>query len=131
MDAYSSLVFDKIAINDLMRTVVGRLRKQKIAVPDIIDQLNAKGVVVTRAKFDDWFMTRPDRDTTAPIAVFNALLDVLFALQPHIMTATELFALLIATRIPINFIQEYARYFPPQRMEQRPQGVWLSSNYME
>ena len=113
MDAYSSLVFDKIAINDLMRTVVGRLRKQKIAVPDIIDQLNAKGVVVTRAKFDDWFMTRPDRDTTAPIAVFNALLDVLFALQPHIMTATELFSLLIATRIPINFIQEYARYFPP------------------
>jgi len=112
MDAYSSLVFDKIAINDLMRIVVGRLRKQKIAVPDIIDQLNAKGVAVTRAKFDDWFMTRPDRDTTAPIAVFQVLLNVLFSLDQRIMTVTELFTLIIAARIPINVIQDYARYFP-------------------
>ncbi|MCX6015390.1 MAG: hypothetical protein NT020_07380 [Chloroflexales bacterium] len=63
MDSHSLLVFDKIAINELMRTVVGRLRKEKITVPDIIDQINAKGVAITRAKFDDWFMTRSDRDT--------------------------------------------------------------------
>ncbi len=113
MDSISQNVFDKVTINELMRIIVGRLRKQKISVPDIIDQLNANGVAVTRAKFDDWFMTRPDRDTTAPIAVFNALLDVLFGLQPQIMTVTELFSLLIATRIPFNFIQEYARYFSP------------------
>jgi tetratricopeptide (TPR) repeat protein len=113
MDSHSSLVFDKVAINELMRSVIGRLRKQKIAIPELIAHFNANGIVISRAKFDDWFMTRPDRDTTAPIAVFNALLDVIFALQPQIMTATELFALLIATRIPINFIQEYARYFPP------------------
>ncbi len=111
MDSHSLLVFDKIAINELMRTVVGRLRKEKITVPDIIDQINAKGVAITRAKFDDWFMTRSDRDTTAPIAVVNGVIAVLFELQPHIMTATELFSLLIATRIPINHIHAYARYF--------------------
>ena len=72
MDSISQNVFAKVTINELMRIIVGRLRKQKISVPDIIDQLNANGVAVTRAKFDDWFMTRPDRDTTAPIAVFNA-----------------------------------------------------------
>ena len=112
MDANSSLVFDKVAINDLMRTVIGRLRKQKITIPDIIAQLNANGITISRAKFNDWFMTRPERDATAPIAVLHAVIDVLYALQPHIMTATELFSLLIATRMPINHIHAYARYFP-------------------
>jgi tetratricopeptide (TPR) repeat protein len=118
MDSISTNVFDKVTINDLMRIVVGRLRKQKIAVPDIIDQLNAKGVTVTRAKFDDWFMTRPDRDTTAPIAVFQVLLNVLFSLDQRIMTVTELFTLIIAARIPINVIQDYARYFPKAEWNQ-------------
>jgi len=114
MDANSSLVFDKVAINDLMRTVIGRLRKQKITIPDIIAQLNANGITISRAKFNDWFMTRPERDATAPIAVLHAVIDVLYALQPHIMTATELFSLLIATRMPINLIHAYAPYFPKE-----------------
>ena len=114
MDANSSLVFDKVAINDLMRTVIGRLRKQKITIPDIIAQLNANGIAISRAKFNDWFMTRPERDATAPIAVLHAVIDVLYALQPHIMTATELFSLLIATRMPINLIHAYAPYFPKE-----------------
>jgi hypothetical protein len=112
MDANSSLVFDKVAINDLMRTVIGRLRKQKITIPDIIAQLNANGIVISRAKFNDWFMTRSERDATAPIAVLHAVIDVLYALQPHIMTATELFSLLIATRMPINLIHAYAPTSP-------------------
>ena len=114
MDSHSSLVFDKVAINDLMRTVIGRLRKQKITIPDIIAQLNANGIAISRAKFNDWFMTRSERDATAPIAVLHAVIDVLYALQPHIMTATELFSLLIATRMPINLIHAYAPYFPKE-----------------
>ena len=112
MDSNSSLVFDKVAINELMRRVIGRLRKQKIAIPELIAHFNANGTAISRAKFNDWFMTRPDRDTTAPIAVVNGVIATLFGLQPHIMTATELFSLLIATRIPINHIHAYARYFP-------------------
>lgn len=112
MDANSALVFDKTAINDLMRTVVGRLRKQKITISDIVNQLNANGVIISHAKFNDWFMTRPERDTTAPIAVFNQLFNVLFTFNPQIMTASELFSLLIASRIPINVIHAYAHYVP-------------------
>ena len=112
MDSHSSLVFDKVTINELMRSVIGRLRKQKIAIPALIAHFNANGTAISRAKFNDWFMTRSDRDTTAPIAVVNGVIATLFGLQPHIMTATELFSLLIATRIPINHIHAYARYFP-------------------
>lgn len=114
-----------------MRVIVGRLRKQKIAVPDIIDQLNAKGVAVTRAKFDDWFMTRPDRDTTAPIAVFQVLLNVLFSLDQRIMTVTELFVLIIAARIPINAIQDYARYFPKAEWNHVLKVYGFQSNHLE
>jgi hypothetical protein len=67
-------------------------------------------ILVSRARFDDMFMTRPDRDTPS-LDVFTAVVAVLFDYDAHIFTAEEMFALMVAVRIPISAVQTFAGYF--------------------
>lgn len=105
-------VYHKAQIIAIMREVMKRLRKQQRFIPDVIDAMAYRGVVLTRARVDDMFMTRPDRDVIIPHEVMQALIAVLFDFDADILQADEFLALAVATRMPIDQLQRYARYFP-------------------
>ncbi|NBU64009.1 MAG: ATP-binding protein [Chloroflexia bacterium] len=109
----SELFFDKATTITLMRQAFGRLRAQRLYLADVLHALQQRGIGVSRARFDDMFMTRPDRDIGPSLDVFTAVVAVLFDYDAHIFTATELFELMVAVRVPINAVQSFAGYFEP------------------
>ena len=58
----SELFFDKPKTISIMRMAFGLLRPQRIYLPDVLNALQQRGFAVSRARFDDMFMTRPDRE---------------------------------------------------------------------
>jgi len=109
----SELFFDKATTIALMRQAFSRLRSQRIYLADVLQALQQRGIRVSRARFDDMFMTRPDRDIGPSLDVFTAVVAVLFDYDAHIFTAEELFELLVAVRVPISAVQSFAGYFEP------------------
>lgn len=106
--------FDKSTIIQLMKLAFQRLRTQQILVPDVIAALHTRGVSLTRARFDDMFLTRPERDSTAPMAVFVATVDILFGHHPGVWSADEFMQLAVAVRVPIDQLQQFSVYFSRQ-----------------
>ncbi len=109
----SELFFDKTKTISLMRQAFGKLRGQRIYLADMLEALQQRGIRVSRARFDDMFMTRPDRDIGPSLDVFTAVVAVLFDYDAHIFTADEFFELLVAVRVPISAVQSFAGYFTP------------------
>ena len=109
----SELFFDKTTTITLMRQAFSRLRSQRIYLADVLQALQQRGIRVSRARFDDMFMTRPDRDIGPSLNVFTAVVAVLFDYDAHIFTAEELFELMVAIRVPISAVQSFAGYFEP------------------
>lgn len=106
--------FDKPTIIQLMKLAFQRLRAQQILVPDVIAALQKRGIALTRARFDDMFLTRPERDSTAPMAVFVATVDILFGHHPGVWSADEFMQLAVAVRVPIDQLQQFNVYFARQ-----------------
>ena len=109
----SELFFDKAKTIALMRQAFVRLRAQRIYLADVLQALQQRGIRVSRARFDDMFMTRPDRDIGPTLDIFTAVVAVLFDYDAHIFTADELFDLMVAVRVPISAVQSFAGYFAP------------------
>lgn len=106
--------FDKPTIIQLMKLAFQRLRAQQILVPDVVAALQKRGITLTRARFDDMFLTRPERDSTAPMAVFVATVDILFGYHPGILSAEEFMQLAVAVRVPLDQLQQFSVYFVRQ-----------------
>lgn len=104
-------LFDKPQIIALMRLAFSRLRLKRVFVPDILERLHTAGFVVSRGRFDDWFMTRPERDVIAPNNVFVAVVNICFAVDHAVWSAHEFVQLLIAMRIPLDQIDQFSRHF--------------------
>jgi tetratricopeptide (TPR) repeat protein len=108
-----SVDIDKALINQIMRIAVLRLHAQQIYVVDILVALaQRQRFSLTRGKFDDWFMTRPDRAVAAPIALFINVIEVLFQLNPAVLSPAELKQLMDARGIPIYYFPYFARFLP-------------------
>ncbi len=105
-------IFQKTKINEIMRTVLKRLRTHKINVPDILLALHHEGFDIERSKFETWFTTRPDVDRIAPIPVFVAVINLAFRYDTRILSAAELLQLLNAARMPLHVIQSFSHFFP-------------------
>lgn len=106
--------FDKPTIIQLMKLAFQRLRSDQILVPDVVAALQKRGITLTRARFDDMFLTRPERDSTAPMAVFVATVDILFGYNPGVWCAEEFMQLAVAVRVPIDQLQQFGVYFARQ-----------------
>lgn len=106
--------FDKPTIIQLMKLALQRLRPHHVLVPDIVTALRRRGIELTRARFDDMFLTRPERDMTAPMPIFAATVDVLFDVHPGIWSAEEFMQLIVAIRVPIDQLQQFNVYFTRQ-----------------
>jgi len=106
--------FDKPTIIQLMKLAFQRLRSQQVLVPDVVTALRQRGIQLTRARFDDMFLTRPERDSTAPMPVFVATVDVMFGCHPAVWSADEFMQLVVAVRVPIDQVQQFSRYFSRQ-----------------
>jgi hypothetical protein len=109
---YDQGVFQKTKINELMRTVLKRLRAHKINVPDILQVLHHEGFDIERSQFETWFTTRPDVDRIAPIPLFVAVIQCVFRYDTRILSAAELLQLLNAARMPLDVIQLFSHSFP-------------------
>lgn len=119
----SSVVFyDKHTIITIMKRAMTRLRAQHIHVPTIVAAIHDSGVDMTRARFDDLFLTRPERDVSASLPVFEAVIGVLFAHDPGILTSQEFFELAIAIRLPLDQFQLFRHYFPQDEWHQAMQA---------
>ncbi len=94
-----------------MRTVMQRLRKQHVFVPELVHMLAHRGVILKRQQFDDMFLTRAQRDVFIPHHYFQQLVDILFDLHAEILSADEFFQLAIAIRLPIDQFHHYKQYF--------------------
>ena len=105
-------IFQKTKINELMRTVLKRLRTHKINVPDILLALHHEGFDIDRSQFETWFTTRPEVDRIAPIPVFVAVINLAFRYDTRILSAAELLQLLNAARMPLDVIQSFSHFFP-------------------
>jgi len=95
----------------LMRQIFGRLREHGIYLADVIDALRSHGVDITRTRFDDLFMTRPEREVNISVGLFTTVITVLFEFDTQIISAEDFFKLVIATRIPLQPINTFAQYF--------------------
>ncbi len=105
------LLFDKEQIIALMHTAFGRLRKLDVHVMDVVNALRTRHPQMTRARFDDQFMIRPERDCTATVAFVADLVQVMYGFSAQVWSADELLQLLIALRVPVNQIAQYGVYF--------------------
>jgi hypothetical protein len=105
------LLFDKAQIIALMKQGFRRLRKRDVHVGDVIHLLAERHPDITRARFDDMFMTRPERDCTATLPLIADVIQVMYGFDAHLWSATDLLQLLIALRVPINQISLYSVYF--------------------
>ena len=103
--------YDKPQIIAIMKKAMLRLRQKKHTVIDIVNALQQRGITMTRPQFDGMFLTRPERDISAPLEVFRVVVEILFGFDPHILTSTDFFVLANAMRVPINELNSYARYF--------------------
>jgi|GEM_PF-1388233 len=104
-------LFDKVQIIALMKQAFRRLRKRDVHVGDVIDVLAERHPDITRARFDDMFMTRPERDCTATLSLIADVIQVMYSYDAQLWSATDLLQLLIALRVPINQISLYSVYF--------------------
>jgi tetratricopeptide (TPR) repeat protein len=95
----------------LMRQVFVRLHKHNIYVADVINALRRNGVEITRTRFDDLFMTRPEREVNISVRLFTTVIEVLFEYDTQIISAEDFFKLVIAMRIPLQPISSFAHYF--------------------
>jgi tetratricopeptide (TPR) repeat protein len=95
----------------LMRQIFGRLREHGIYLADVINALRSHGVDITRTRFDDLFMTRPEREVNISVGLFTTVITVLFEFDTQIISAEDFFKLVIATRIPLQPINTFAQYF--------------------
>lgn len=118
------MFYDKPTINTMMKRAMKRLRAVDVHVPDVIAALNAQGIELTRSRFDDLFLMRPERDITASCDLFLRVLAVIFAHHAQALTTSEFFTLAVAMRLPISYFIECMRYFPADewRQEMRNYG---------
>lgn len=107
-------VFEKKRINELMRTVLSRLRKRKIGVTDIVAILAKRGIPLSRAHFDDLMTTRPERDSTLPLSAFRVFVDVIYAYDEKILSADELLDFINAMRVPVSGLAYFRNFVAPQ-----------------
>ena len=68
-------------------------------------------IQLSRAKFDDWFMTRPERKKFAPLPVFEAVVKVLFYFDANVLNIIEMKQLIDARGIPVLWLQRFASLF--------------------
>jgi tetratricopeptide (TPR) repeat protein len=79
----------------------------------LIDRINQRDITVklSGSRFDDMFMSRPERMVNARpeelVAVFESILKV----SPNILPATELLELCALMRVPITVIQRFVPYY--------------------
>lgn len=104
--------FDKPRIIQHTKTMLAKLRRRKILVDDIVAQLNAHGITMTRARFEDLFTSRPHRVTIATPQTFMTLVTVCFAYIPQILSAGELIDFADAARLPLSFYDQLAVHYP-------------------
>ncbi len=109
---HTNTFYQKPVINTIMKLALKRLRVSNIHVPDVIAAINMRGIALTRARFDDLFLIRPERDSSASCDVFAVVVAVLFSFDAQVLTTNEFFQLAIAMRIPINRYVEFMRFFP-------------------
>ena len=107
-------VFEKKRINELMRTVLSRLRKRKIGVTDIVAMLAHRGIPLSRANFDDLMTTRPERDSTLPLSAFRVFVDVIYAYDATILSAEELLDFVNVMRVPVSELAYYRNFVAQQ-----------------
>lgn len=107
----SDLIYDKPQIIRIMREIMRRLRLKQVFVVDILDAMAQRDMPLTRARFDDMFLTRATRDVHIPLDVFHLFFAIVFDYDADILRADEFLELVNAVRIPINQIQRYQRYF--------------------
>ncbi len=105
------LLTTKQNVIGLMRQIFGRLREHGIYLADVIDALRVHGVDITRTRFDDLFMTRPEREVNISVGLFTAVITVLFEFDAQIISTEDFFKLVIATRIPMKVVNSFAHYF--------------------
>ena len=60
----SDLIYDKPQIIRIMREIMRRLRLKQVFVVDILDAMAQRDMPLTRARFDDMFLTRATRVTS-------------------------------------------------------------------
>ncbi|MFN5936355.1 MAG: ATP-binding protein, partial [Roseiflexaceae bacterium] len=95
-----------------------RLRTVDVHVSDVVAALQAQGVSITRARFDDLLLMRPERDISASCELFASVIAVMFMFHAQALTTAEFFTLAIAMRIPISQYVGYMRYFPAEEWRQ-------------
>jgi tetratricopeptide (TPR) repeat protein len=109
---------DKESINRIMRNALMRLHEQHIFVADILLALAKDDRLrMTRIKFDDWFMTRPNRIIVAPMPIFVGVITVMFRFDAQVLSCQELKELLDARCVPTTYIHRFARLLPVHEQE--------------
>lgn len=110
----SDLVYDKPQIIRIMRDIMRRLRQHRVFVVDILETMAQHDVQLSRARFDDMFLTRSARDVHIPLDIFHLFFTIVFDCDADIVRADEFLALINAARIPIHQLHRYQRYFSAQ-----------------
>lgn len=111
-------LFDKPRIIMHSRNILLRLRRHKILVDDIVEAINAHGVPMTRARFEDLFTSRPYRVVIATPTVFLVLVSVSFNFHPTVLSASELIDFADAARLPLRFYDQLSVYFRTQEWQE-------------
>lgn len=114
----SQQVFDKPRIIAIMKTALRRLRQDKITIEQVIDEIIAQGIDMSRTNFEDLFTTRPTRVSGAPPLVLLATIHALFRLKRNVLTAREVMELATAARLPINLFGQIMEYFTMQEWQE-------------
>lgn len=117
--------YDKPTIIAVMKVAMQRLRTKHVLVPTVVTALQARGIRITRGRFDDLFLQRPERDMSASYQLFENVIAVMFELHPQVLTTTEFVRLSIAVRIPFQRYATYMHYFPQDEWQQIMHGYGL------
>ncbi len=111
-------LFNKPQIIAMMKTALRRLRKDKITIEQVIEQIEAQGVEMSRTRFEDLFTTRPHRMNGASPQVLIATIHALFQLKNNVLNTQEVIELATATRLPINMLGQIVEYFNIQERQE-------------
>ncbi len=103
-------VFEKKRINELMRKVLTRLRKNKIGVTDIVSALTQRGIQISRAQFDDLMTTRPERDSTLSLPVFQQFIDIIYTFDAKVLSGEDLLDFINVMRVPVSALANFRSY---------------------
>jgi hypothetical protein len=103
--------FDKPRIILHTKTMLAKLRRNKVLVDDVVLAMTKKNIPMTRARFEDLFTTRPKRVTIASPHVFLALVTVCFAFDNQVLSAAELIDFADAARLPLSMYDDLAIHF--------------------